>query len=114
MSKTEETTVEKDDAPEGPILDLSDAAVKKMIKAAKARGFVTHEELNKVLPSDEFDSEAIENVMAQLNEMGINVVDNEEEGEAAEDESKSTAVAQREEAAKPAVTNTREDADRTD
>src|SRR5512145_2280450 len=112
MSKTEETTTEEKDAPEGPILDLSDAAVKKMIKAAKTRGFVTHEELNKVLPSDEFDSEAIENVMAQLSEMGINVVDNEEEGEAAEEEGKAVAV--RDEAAKPVVTNTREDADRTD
>src|SRR5262249_26774496 len=113
-AKTEDAAPEKDETPEGPILDLSDAAVKRMIKAAKARGFVTHEELNKVLPSDEFDSEAIENVMAQLNEMGINVVDNEEEGEAAEeDAAKSTAVAARDEA-KPPVTNTREDADRTD
>ncbi len=114
-SKNEDVAVEEKDAPEGPILDLSDAAVKKMIKAAKARGFVTHEELNKVLPSDEFDSEAIENVMAQLSEMGINVVDNEEEGEAAEEESGSKQVATREETStKVAVTNTREDADRTD
>jgi RNA polymerase primary sigma factor len=111
MSKTEDTATEDKEAPDGPILDLSDAAVKKMIKAAKARGFVTHEELNKVLPSEEFDSEAIENVMAQLSDMGINVVDNEEEGEAAEEESKAVAV--RDEA-KPPVTNTREDADRTD
>ena len=114
MSKTEDTTTEEKEAPEGPILDLSDAAVKKMIKAAKTRGFVTHEELNKVLPSDEFDSEAIENVMSQLNEMGINVVDNEEEGEAAEEEGGAKAIATREETAKPVVTNTREDADRTD
>ncbi len=114
MSKSEESASEEKDAPEGPILDLSDAAVKKMIKAAKARGFVTHEELNKVLPSEEFSSEQIEDVMSQLNEMGINVVDNEEEGEAAEDEG-SKAVATREEAStKVAVTNTREDADRTD
>ena len=106
---------EEKDAPEGPILDLSDAAVKKMIKAAKARGFVTHEELNKVLPSEEFSSEQIEDVMSQLNEMGINVVDNEEEGEAAEDDNKTSAVAVREETStKVAVTNTREDADRTD
>ena len=42
MSKTEDTAAEEKDAPEGPILDLSDAAVKKMIKAAKTRGFVTH------------------------------------------------------------------------
>ena len=113
MSKTEETATEEKEAPDGPILDLSDAAVKKMIKAAKTRGFVTHEELNKVLPSEEFSSEQIEDVMSQLNEMGINVVDNEEEGEAAEDEAASKAVATREEG-KPPVTNTREDADRTD
>ncbi|MFO0202995.1 MAG: RNA polymerase sigma factor region1.1 domain-containing protein, partial [Alphaproteobacteria bacterium] len=113
MSKTEETTTEEKEAPDGPILDLSDAAVKKMIKAAKTRGFVTHEELNKVLPSEEFSSEQIEDVMSQLNEMGINVVDNEEEGEAAEDEG-SKAVVARDENAKPVVTNTREDADRTD
>ncbi len=113
MSKTEETATEEKDAPDGPILDLSDAAVKKMIKAAKTRGFVTHEELNKVLPSEEFSSEQIEDVMSQLNEMGINVVDNEEEGEASEDDN-AKAVVVREEAAKPMVTNTREDADRTD
>ncbi|MBY0563524.1 MAG: RNA polymerase sigma factor RpoD [Hyphomonadaceae bacterium] len=112
MSKTEEAVVtEEKEAPDGPILDLTDAAVKKMIKAAKARGFVTHEELNKVLPSEEFDSEAIENVMAELNGMGINVVDSEEEGEAAEEDQKAVTV--RDEA-KPPVTNTREDADRTD
>jgi len=114
MSKSEESAAEEKDAPEGPILDLSDAAVKKMIKAAKTRGFVTHEELNKVLPSEEFSSEQIEDVMSQLNEMGINVVDNEEEGEAAEDETKASAVTVREESTKVAVTNTREDADRTD
>jgi RNA polymerase primary sigma factor len=113
MPKNEDAAPEEKDAPEGPILDLSDAAVKKMIKAAKTRGFVTHEELNKVLPSEEFSSEQIEDVMSQLNEMGINVVDNEEEGEAA-DEEKGGAVVVREENAKPVVTNTREDADRTD
>src|SRR5688572_25380338 len=116
MSKTEDTTTDEKEAPDGPILDLSDAAVKKMIKAAKTRGFVTHEELNKVLPSEEFSSEQIEDVMSQLNEMGINVVDNEEEGEAAEDDTAprtGTAVAERAEG-KPPVTNTREDADRTD
>ncbi|MDX2277273.1 MAG: RNA polymerase sigma factor RpoD [Hyphomonadaceae bacterium] len=112
-AKTQEAAPEEKDAPEGPILDMSDAAVKKMIKAAKARGFVTHEELNKVLPSEEFSSEQIEDVMSQLNEMGINVVDSEEEGEAAEEDSKAVAVRE-ETTTKVAVTNTREDADRTD
>src|SRR6202012_3593028 len=102
-SKPAETT-------DGPLLDLSDGAVKKMIKAAKARGFVTHDELNKVLPSEEFSADQIEDVMSQLSEMGINVVDAEE---AAEEEETTRAVATRADG-KPPVTNTREDADRTD
>ncbi|MFM1815490.1 MAG: hypothetical protein RLZ98_2185 [Pseudomonadota bacterium] len=64
---------------DGPLLDLSDRAVKKMIKAAKARGYVTYDELNTVLPSEEVASEQIEDMMAMLSDMGINVVDNEEE-----------------------------------
>ena len=75
------------DSSDSPILDLSDAAVKRMIKTAKKRGFVTHDELNAVLPSEEVSSDQIEDIYAMLNEMGINVVDNEEaeEGEAEEE-----------------------------
>ena len=69
------------DSSDSPILDLSDAAVKRMIKLAKARGFVTLDELNAVLPSDETSPEQIEDIMAMLNEMGINVVESEEETE---------------------------------
>ncbi len=61
-----------------PLLDLSDAAVKKMIKQAKKRGYVTHDQLNAVLPSEEVSSDQIEDVYAMLNEMGINVVDSDE------------------------------------
>jgi RNA polymerase primary sigma factor len=75
-------TPEKD-APETPdaplpLLDLSDAAVKKMIKQAKKRGYVTYEQLNSVLPSEEVTSEQIEDVLAMMSEMGINVVETEE------------------------------------
>ncbi|MBL8551045.1 MAG: RNA polymerase sigma factor RpoD [Hyphomonadaceae bacterium] len=112
-TKTDEPSAEKEDTPDGPILDLNDAAVKRMIKAAKARGYVTHEELNKVLPSEEFSSEQIEDTMSMLSEMGINVVDSEEEAEAQEEEGGARSVIVREDG-KPPVTNTREDADRTD
>eukprot|EP01025_Chloroclados_australasicus_P019516 TRINITY_DN20653_c1_g1_i3.p4 TRINITY_DN20653_c1_g1~~TRINITY_DN20653_c1_g1_i3.p4 ORF type:complete len:119 (-),score=29.97 TRINITY_DN20653_c1_g1_i3:36-392(-) len=71
----ETTTTETQD---GPLLDLSDDAVKKMIKAAKKRGYVTVDELNSVLPSDEVSSEQIEDTMAMLSDMGINVVDEDE------------------------------------
>src|SRR4029077_20756651 len=66
---------------DSPLLDLSDAAVRKMIKNAKKRGYVTYEQLNGVLPSEEVTSEKIEDVLAMLNEMGINVVESEEAGE---------------------------------
>jgi RNA polymerase primary sigma factor len=112
MTKTAETEApEKEETGDGPLLDLSDAAVKKMIKLAKQRGWVTHEELNKVLPSEEVSSEQIEDTMAMLNEMGINVVESEEEAEQTEEEGRTLAVR---DDGKPPVTNTREDADRTD
>ncbi|MFN3657311.1 MAG: RNA polymerase sigma factor RpoD [Pseudolabrys sp.] len=61
-----------------PLLDLTDAGVKKMIKAAKKRGFVTFDALNAVLPSESTSPEQIEDIMSMLSEMGINVVENED------------------------------------
>src|SRR6201986_2126335 len=78
-------TPEKDsaDAP-SPLLDLSDAAVKKMIKQAKKRGFVTFDQLNEVLPSDQTSPEQIEDIMSMLSDMGINVTEA-DEGDADDD-----------------------------
>src|SRR5947209_20472893 len=73
----EKDGAETPDAPL-PVLDLSDAAVKKVIKQAKKRGYVTYEQLNAVMPSEEVTSEKIEDVLAMMNEMGINVVETEE------------------------------------
>src|SRR5271169_5659493 len=73
----EKEAPETPDAPL-PLLDLSDAAVKKMIKQAKKRGYVTYEQLNSVMPSEEVTSEQIEDVLAMMSEMGINVVETEE------------------------------------
>jgi RNA polymerase primary sigma factor len=90
---------EKEEAPEKegaeapdtplPLLDLSDAAVKKLIRTAKKRGYVTHDQINSVLPSEEVNSEQIEDVLAMFSEMGVNVVETEEateEGEEAREE----------------------------
>jgi len=74
-----------------PVLDLKNTKVKKFMKDAKAKGYVTMEELNKILPADELSSDRIEDTMAMLSEQGVSVVDNEEEGEAAA--SKSGALA---------------------
>ena len=75
--------------PESPLFDLSDAAVKKLIRSAKKRGYVTHDQINAVLHSEEVNSEQIEDVLAMFSEMGVNVVETEEaseEGEEAREE----------------------------
>jgi len=77
----EEVENEREGATDGPLLDLSDDAVKKMIKVAKKRGYVTMDELNAVLPSEEVTSEQIEDTMAMLSDMGINVVEDDEQAE---------------------------------
>src|SRR5262249_57951331 len=86
-SKTEETP-QKEEMPEkeGPetlpdsplLLDPSDWAVKKRIRSAKKRGYVTHEQINSVLPSEEVNSEEIEDVLAMFSEMGVNVIETDE------------------------------------
>ncbi|MFN4069389.1 MAG: RNA polymerase sigma factor RpoD [Brevundimonas aurantiaca] len=85
QTETQDTEVSTD----GPLLDLTDAGVKKFIKQAKARGYVTMEELNKVLPSEEVTPDAIEDTLAMLSEMGVNVVEAEEDAQ----EQQSTDVA---------------------
>lgn len=74
----EEAETEREAAPDRPLLDLSDDAVKKMIKAAKKRGFVSMDELNSVLPSDQTDPDKIEDTMSMLSDMGINVIEEDE------------------------------------
>src|ERR1700681_4821830 len=63
---------------DGPLLDLADAEVTKMIKRAKKRGYITHQQINAVLPSEEHTSEKIESILAMLNDMGINTVEQDE------------------------------------
>ena len=72
---------------DSPLLDLSDQSVKKLLKTGKARGYVTHDELNAVLPSEEVTPDQIEDTMAMLSDMGITVIEQEEgdEAEPAED-----------------------------
>jgi len=117
-------TPEKD-APETPdtplpLLDLSDAAVKKLIRGAKKRGYVTVDQINAVLPSEEVNSEQIEDVLAMFSEMGVNVVETEEneteeEGarEEPEDEAEGGEIVEVQRAV-PAKTEAKEPAERTD
>src|ERR1700684_3840016 len=86
MAKKDEAKAEGEavvvETPDSPLLDLSDAAVKRMLKIAKKRGWVTQDELNAVLPSEEISSDQIEDMNAMLSEMGINVVESEDAEEA--------------------------------
>ena len=84
VEKTKAEVIEEKENSDAPVLDMNDSTVKKFIKDAKKRGFVTYEELNKVLPQDVFGSDQIEDVMAKLSELGVNVVDAEEEQESGE------------------------------
>ncbi|MEZ5842436.1 MAG: RNA polymerase sigma factor RpoD [Hyphomicrobiaceae bacterium] len=120
--KVAEQATKDAETPErdSPVLDLTDSAVKRMIKSAKARGYVTYDQLNAVLPSEEVTSEQIEDIMAMLSDMGINVVDTDEaeteteeaaEPEATDDEENRALAPQN----LPTTTSTRaEPTDRTD
>ena len=77
---TAETETLRDDAPDTPLAD-SDQAVKKMLAKGKERGYVTYDELNAVLPQDRMSSEQIEDTMSMFSELGINVVESEDDGE---------------------------------
>jgi RNA polymerase primary sigma factor len=127
-SSTKEKEV-KDEAPEKeapetpdtplPLLDLSDAAVKKLIRTAKKRGYVTHDEINAVLPSEEVNSEQIEDVLAMFSEMGVNVVETEEandddDREEAEDEPEAENELVEVQPKVPAKAETKEPTERTD
>jgi RNA polymerase primary sigma factor len=82
-TKTEEQETPAAETTDSPVLDLLDAAVKRLIKVAKARGYVTYDELNEVMPPDEVSPDQIEDIMTMFSDLGINVVDAEEVEEAA-------------------------------
>src|SRR5829696_5899748 len=81
MAKNEAVETETQDSGDAPLIDLNDASIKKMIARAKKRGFITIDELNEALPQDQMASEQIEDIMSAINDMGINVVENEEASE---------------------------------
>ena len=74
------------EAGDAPLIDLNEGSIKKLVARAKKRGYITVDQLNEMLPQDQMSSEQIEDVMAALNDMGVNVVENEEAGEDAEPE----------------------------
>jgi RNA polymerase primary sigma factor len=87
---------EEETTSSGPVIDSLGATIKKMLAKGKERGYVTYDELNTALPAEHFSSEQIEDVMANLNEMGINVVEN-EDGDDSSNNNENEAAASNEE-----------------
>ena len=109
-----QTAVKQDVAEpaDRPLLDLNDDKVKKMIRAAKKRGYVTVDELNAVMPSEEVSPDQIEDTMSMLSEQGINVIEEEEVAE--EGEAQSTELVDAAKTRAVATTTKKEPTDRTD
>ncbi|MEO1196382.1 MAG: RNA polymerase sigma factor RpoD [Pseudomonadota bacterium] len=103
-----------DDQDNDAMLDMSQAAVKKMIAEARERGYITYDQLNDVLPPDQVSSEQIEDVMSMLSEMGINIIEN-DEAEDGDDDKKSGELVETSTSREVAVSATEtEKLDRTD
>jgi RNA polymerase primary sigma factor len=93
MAKTNAAeTIDPADSPDAPLIDLNEANIKKLLARAKKRGYLTYDELNEALPQDQMSSEQIEDIMSAINDMGVNIVENEDavddgdEAEAEEEE----------------------------
>src|SRR5436190_19260003 len=122
MTPLKEEVLEKEGSeirPDSPLLDLSDAAIKKLIRSAKKRGYVTHVQINELLSSEEVKSEQIEDILAKLSEMGVNVVETEEaepedEGAGEEAESERGELGEIQQPTAPAKASTKEPTGRTD
>ncbi|MES1997059.1 MAG: RNA polymerase sigma factor region1.1 domain-containing protein, partial [Pseudomonadota bacterium] len=90
MAKTDMADVaDTTEGSDAPLIDLNDASIKKVIARAKKRGYITYEQLNEALPQGEMSSDQIEDISAALSEMGINIVENDEQGEEGDEATKS-------------------------
>jgi RNA polymerase primary sigma factor len=84
MASDATTNQQNEDAP---LIDLNEASIKKLIAKAKRRGYLTYDELNEALPQDQMSSEQIEDVMSAISEMGVNIVENDEDAAEEDDDS---------------------------
>ena len=113
-TNTAEVSENQDEAMDGPLLDTLGVAVKKMVARGKERGYVTYDELNAAMPPEEVSSEQIEDTMAMLSELGINVVESEEGEEAAAESTEEEAAEPSSEGYSAAGNVDEEDLGRTD
>ncbi|HSG32976.1 MAG TPA: RNA polymerase sigma factor RpoD [Sphingomonadaceae bacterium] len=81
MASEAKTKTKKNSDDDAPLIDLNDASIKKLINKAKRRGYITYDELNEALPQDQMTSEQIEDVMSAISEMGVNIVESDEDAQ---------------------------------
>ncbi|MDR2858316.1 MAG: RNA polymerase sigma factor RpoD [Novosphingobium sp.] len=79
LDQNEDMQGDKGEGGDAPLIDLNDAQIKKLIARAKRRGIITYDELNEALPQDQMSSEQIEDIMAAISEMGVNIVESDED-----------------------------------
>jgi len=82
MASEIKVTLQKAEMPENedreiPVLDVSDAAVKELVRTAKKRGYIAHNQIDALLASEKINAEQIENILAKCSEVGIDVVETE-------------------------------------
>ena len=112
----DDTTGNDGDNTDAPLIDLNDAQIKKLLARAKKRGIITVDELNEALPQDQMSSEQIEDIMSAINDMGVQIVENED----ADDEDKEAEPEEEIDpideggSPRPAVATKKEAVDRTD
>ena len=117
MAKTDTADAMDKDGADAPLIDLNEASVKKLLARAKKRGYITYDELNEALPQDQMSSEQIEDVMSAINDMGVNIVENEEatdDGDEADAEDDVEAVDAADPMGAPELEKKKEVIDRTD
>jgi RNA polymerase primary sigma factor len=114
---TKNTAAETETDTDGPLIDLNEADVKKLIARGKKRGYLTYDELNAALPQDEMSSEQIEDIMSAISDMGINIVESDEDVQEeadAEPDDEVDVSAGTGSVSNPAIEKKKETVDRTD
>jgi RNA polymerase primary sigma factor len=114
---TKSTAADTDTDTDGPLIDLNEADVKKLIARGKKRGYLTYDELNAALPQDEMSSEQIEDIMSAISDMGINIVESDEDVQEEADQEPDDEVdvsAGTGSVSNPAIEKKKETVDRTD
>ena len=95
QNEQENSKNQKEEDASIPLLDLNQSSIKKLLSQAKSKGYLTYSELNETMPPGEMSSEQIEDIMTALSEMGITLIDSEEEQDDSQTKQEKKATGQR-------------------